>query len=108
VGSSGDWNRSYRLAELRFFCRTLQFADVGVSAAHNVAASHIVRNRRVSARLVNLEELASDLSIIDVEEHADRMHSAGKLLDLVHKLTEVRLCSERDSAASPRGLSFPS
>lgn len=57
--------------------------------AHNVAASHIVRNRRVSARLVNLEELASDPTIIDGEEHADRMHSAGKLLDLVHKLTPL-------------------
>lgn len=57
--------------------------------AHNVAASHIVRNRRASSRLVNLEELASDPATGDSEEHADRMHSAGKLLDLVHKLTPL-------------------
>ena len=55
------WKKSCCLAELRFLCRTLQFADVGDRvAAHNVAASHIVRKRRVSARLVNLEELAAD------------------------------------------------
>lgn len=57
--------------------------------AHNVATSHIVRNRRVSSRLLNLEELASDPATWDSEEQADRMHSAGKLLALVHKLTPL-------------------
>jgi RNA polymerase sigma-70 factor, ECF subfamily len=54
--------------------------------AHNVAASHIVRDRRASARLVSLEELAAEPTVFDGEEHADRMHSVAKLLDLVHKL----------------------
>ena len=48
--------RSFRYFDGRCSLRTWVYRV----AAHNVAASHIVRNRRVSARLVNLEELASD------------------------------------------------
>lgn len=57
--------------------------------AHNVAASHIVRDRRASARLVSLEELARDPTIFDGEEHADRLHSAERLLNLIHKLAPL-------------------
>jgi DNA-directed RNA polymerase specialized sigma24 family protein len=35
---------------------------------------------------VSLEDLASDPTVFDGEEHANRMYSAAKLLDLVQKL----------------------
>ena len=54
--------------------------------SHNVAASHIVRQRRVSARLVDLDALECDRRIIDGEALAERTHSASRLLELVHKL----------------------
>jgi RNA polymerase sigma-70 factor, ECF subfamily len=76
----GIW-RSFDLFDGRCSLRTWVYR-----VAHNVAASHIVRDRRASARLVGLEDLASDPTFFDGEEHADRMYSAAKLLDLIQKL----------------------
>lgn len=54
--------------------------------AHNVAASHIVRQRRAADRLVDLE--ATDIApiAIDGAVQADSRYAAQKLLDLVHQL----------------------
>jgi RNA polymerase sigma-70 factor, ECF subfamily len=49
--------------------------------AHNVAASHITRERRQSAKLVGLEE-----SAFDGESHANRQYSISQLLDHIHRL----------------------
>jgi RNA polymerase sigma-70 factor (ECF subfamily) len=49
--------------------------------AHNVAASHIARERRTTARLVSLEELA-----VDGEARANRQYSISQLLARIHRL----------------------
>jgi len=54
--------------------------------AHNVGASHIVRSRRTSARLVDLETLDSEPAGTDGETSANQSYSAGRLLDLIHQL----------------------
>ena len=52
--------------------------------AHNVGASHIVRRRRASSRLVDLEAL--DAEPADRDSRADDRYAAQKLLDLIHQL----------------------
>jgi RNA polymerase sigma-70 factor, ECF subfamily len=72
--------------------------------AHNVAADHIVRNRRISARLVDLETVGEPTDgnwRID----ADQRLSVTMLLDLVHRLKPldrqvVLLYLEGETAAS--------
>jgi RNA polymerase sigma-70 factor (ECF subfamily) len=54
--------------------------------AHNVAASHIVRQRRIAARLVDLEALDTEPAPVDGETQADHRHAAQKLLGLIHQL----------------------
>lgn len=54
--------------------------------AHNVAASHIVRQRRIAARLVDLEALDTEPASVDGETQADQRHAAQKLLGLIHQL----------------------
>jgi RNA polymerase sigma-70 factor (ECF subfamily) len=54
--------------------------------AHNVAASHIVRQRRIAARLVDLEALDHEPAGFDGETQADHQHAAQKLLGLIHQL----------------------
>lgn len=54
--------------------------------AHNVSASHIVRQRRSGARLVDLEALDTEPASVDGEAQADHRHAAQKLLDLIHRL----------------------
>ena len=54
--------------------------------AHNVAASHIVRQRRVAARLLDLEALASEPVPVDGAAQADHQYAAQKLLGLIHQL----------------------
>jgi RNA polymerase sigma-70 factor, ECF subfamily len=54
--------------------------------AHNVAASHIVRERRIAARLVDLEALELEPVHINEETQADRRRAAQKLLGLIHRL----------------------
>jgi len=54
--------------------------------AHNVAASYIVRQRRVAARLVDLEALDTEPASADGEAQADHRHAGQKLLGLIHQL----------------------
>ena len=54
--------------------------------AHNVGASHIVRRRRESTRLVDLEALATPPATLDGETQTNDSYSAAKLLDLIHRL----------------------
>lgn len=54
--------------------------------AHNVGASHVVRSRRLASRLVDLETLEAEASLVDAEAQADRRFSVAILLDLIHRL----------------------
>lgn len=54
--------------------------------AHNVGASHVVRDRRLSSRLVDLEALESRISAVDGEAEVERRLSAAVLLGLIHRL----------------------
>lgn len=54
--------------------------------AHNVSASHIVRQRQVASRLVDLEALEVEPASIDEDARADHRHAAQKLLGLIHQL----------------------
>jgi RNA polymerase sigma-70 factor (ECF subfamily) len=54
--------------------------------AHNVAASHIVRRRRIASRLVDLEALDTEPVPVDWKAQADRHHAAQQLLGLIHRL----------------------
>ena len=54
--------------------------------AHNVAASHIVRRRRLAARLIDLEALDAEPVAVDGEVQADHRNAAHNLLSLIHRL----------------------
>lgn len=54
--------------------------------AHNVGASHVVRSRRLTSRLVDLEILETQISPADAAPQADRQLSAAILLDLIRRL----------------------
>ncbi|HXB74839.1 MAG TPA: sigma-70 family RNA polymerase sigma factor [Candidatus Acidoferrales bacterium] len=54
--------------------------------AHNVGASHAVRDRRLTSRLVDLETLDARISSVDGEAEVERRFSAAILLDLIHRL----------------------
>ena len=54
--------------------------------AHNVAASHIMRQRRIAARLVDLEAVYTEPALVDGEAQADHRYAAQKLLDLIQRL----------------------
>jgi RNA polymerase sigma-70 factor (ECF subfamily) len=43
---------------------------------HNVAASHIVRQRRIGARLLDLEALDTEPASVNEETQADNRHAA--------------------------------
>jgi RNA polymerase sigma-70 factor, ECF subfamily len=54
--------------------------------AHNVAASHIGRQRRIASRLVELEALDTEPGLVDEETLANHRHAAQKLLGLIYRL----------------------
>ena len=54
--------------------------------AHNVGASHAVRDRRLTSRLVDLETLEARISSVDGEAEVEHRFSAAILLDLIHRL----------------------
>jgi RNA polymerase sigma-70 factor, ECF subfamily len=56
--------------------------------AHNVGASHVVRSRRLSARLTDLEKVEAEVSGID-EEQVDRQLSVARIFDLIRRLTPM-------------------
>jgi len=83
--------------------------------AHNVAASHIVRRRKASARLVDLDALETDPGSIDGEARANQRYSVSRLLDRIYRLKPpdrqiILLYLEGEPAASIAeitGLSAP-
>jgi RNA polymerase sigma-70 factor (ECF subfamily) len=53
--------------------------------AHNVGASHVVRSRRLSSRLTDLEKLEAEVPGTD-KEQVDRRLLAARILDLIRRL----------------------
>ena len=68
--------------------------------AHNVAASHIVRRRRIAARLADLEALDVEPVPVDEKERAGRRHAAQRLLDLIRQLRPVSAICLFNSAST--------
>jgi RNA polymerase sigma-70 factor (ECF subfamily) len=73
--------------------------------AHNVGASHVVRDRRLTSRLVDLETLEARMFSVDGEAEVERWISAAILLDLIHRLKPldrqvILLYLEGEAAAS--------
>ena len=54
--------------------------------AHNVAATHILRSRRASARLVAVEALEAEPGFADGQTEADQRDAVARLLRLVRGL----------------------
>ena len=91
--------RSLKLFDGRCALRTWVYR-----VAHNVAASHIVRHRRIVVRLVDLEALDTEPASVDGEAQVDHWHAAQKLLSLIHQLRPadrqiIMLFLEGESAA---------
>jgi len=76
-----DLWRSLELFDGRCALRTWVYR-----VAHNVAASHIVRQQRFATRLVDLELLDMEHPAVHDEAQSDRRYIVGKLLDLIHRL----------------------
>lgn len=73
--------------------------------AHNVAASHVARNKRLASRLVYLETLEADPSWASVHSQDRQRCSAENLRELVYRLKPldrqiIVLHLEGESAAS--------
>lgn len=54
--------------------------------AHNVGASHVVRSRRLSKGLVDVEALERAEAGVDGRDEAHRRLSSMQLLELIHRL----------------------
>lgn len=57
--------------------------------AHNVAASHIVRQRRFAVRLVDLDDLDAEPVAVEEAAQADHRDAAQNLLGLIQRLRPV-------------------
>ncbi len=73
--------------------------------AHNVAADHIVRSRRISARLVGLDDLEGVTDCGNWRMNTDQRLSVAVLLDLIYQLKPldrqvILLYLEGETAAS--------
>jgi RNA polymerase sigma-70 factor (ECF subfamily) len=53
--------------------------------AHNVGASYVVRSRRLSSRLTDLEKMEGEIPGID-EVQVDRQYSSARIFDLIRRL----------------------
>ena len=73
--------RSLRLFDGRCSLQTWVYR-----VAHNVAASHIVRMRRASARLVDLDALEAEPGFVDGEARANEQYAVSRLLDQIYRL----------------------
>jgi len=72
--------------------------------AHNVAATHVGRNRHISSRLVDLETIKAEVTLAEARVNGQRC-SADSLLDLIRRLKPLdrqimMLHLEGESAAS--------
>jgi len=56
--------------------------------AHNVGASHVVRSRRLSSRLTDLETLEAEMPGID-EVQIDRHFSSARIFDLIRRIKPI-------------------
>ena len=54
--------------------------------AHNVATSHVGRNKRISSRLVGIEQLEADASRVSLSSEIRQRCSLESLLDLIYRL----------------------
>ena len=54
--------------------------------AHNVAATHVLRSRRASSRLIGLEALEAEPGLVDGEAEAHRRDTVARLLRLIRRL----------------------
>ncbi|MGA8037421.1 MAG: sigma-70 family RNA polymerase sigma factor [Candidatus Acidiferrales bacterium] len=75
--------KSFRLFDNRCSMRTWVYR-----VAHNVGASHVVRNRRLSSRLTDLETLEGETPRIP-EAPVDRQLMAARIFDLIHCLNPL-------------------
>jgi RNA polymerase sigma-70 factor (ECF subfamily) len=92
--------RSLRLFDGRCSLQTWVYR-----VAHNVAASHIVRSRRASDRLVGLDALDTEPGFVDGEVQANQRLSVSRLLDRIYHLKPldrqiILLYLEGEQAAS--------
>jgi RNA polymerase sigma-70 factor (ECF subfamily) len=92
--------RSLRLFDGRCSLQTWVYR-----VAHNVAASHIVRSRRASDRLVDLDALEREPGFVDGEVQANQRLSVSRLLDRIYRLKPldrqiILLYLEGEQAAS--------
>ena len=73
--------RSLRLFDARCSLQTWVYR-----VAHNVAASHVLRSRRTSSRLVDIDALKSDRGFVDGEAQANQQYSVSRLLERIYRL----------------------
>ena len=73
--------RSLRLFDGRCSLQTWVYR-----VAHNVGASHIVRSRRASAPLVDLDALETEPGYVDGEAQANQQFLLSRPLDRIHRL----------------------
>ena len=95
----GIW-RSFRLFDHRCSLRTWTYR-----VAHNVGTSHVLRSRRASARLLDLDSLEAEPGFVDGEEQANQQYSVSRLLDRIYRLKPldrqiILLYLEGEQAAS--------
>jgi RNA polymerase sigma-70 factor (ECF subfamily) len=76
--------RSLRLFDGRCSLKTWVYR-----VAHNVAASHILSRRRVSAPLVELGALKSEPVFVDGETRANQGYAVSQMLERIHRLGPV-------------------
>ncbi len=92
--------RSLRLFDGRCSLRTWVYR-----VTHNVAATHIVRMRRDSAQLVDLDALEQEPGFVDGEMRANQQFAVSRLLEQIRRLKPldrqvILLYLEGESAAS--------
>lgn len=92
--------RSLRLFDNRCSLRTWVYR-----VAHNVGASHILRRRRVAARLVDLDALEAEPGFVDGERQANQQYAVARLFDRIYRLKPhdrqvILLYLEGESAAA--------
>src|ERR1700691_760326 len=92
--------RSLRLYDGRCSLQTWAYR-----VAHNVAASHIVRSRRASSALVDLDAMETEPGFVDGEVQANQRLSVARLLDRIYRLKPldrqiILLYLEGEAAAS--------
>jgi RNA polymerase sigma-70 factor (ECF subfamily) len=71
---------------LRLFDRRCSLQTWVYRVAHNVGASHLLRRRRVAARLVDLDTLEAEPASVGGEVQANRQYALSRLLERIYRL----------------------